>query len=110
MYGPMSGSMGIGIPQQQSCEREKALEPTRSTQTKEQMVRMEKELAKINELKDALEHVLSPILLGEPNPPGLQNGKERAPLVPLAEALSRFCDQANATGNALEGILRRIEL
>jgi len=31
-------------------------------------------------------------------------------LVPLAQAISRFCDQANATGNAMEDILRRIEL
>jgi len=71
---------------------------------------MEKELARLNELRDALEHALAPILRVEPTPGTSKNVQERAPLVPLAEAISRFCDQVNATGNALEGILRRIEL
>ena len=106
MYGPMSGSMGIG-PQKNDTPGE----PCRSTQTQEQMARMEKELARLTELRDALEHDLAPILRGEPpSPCGIPNDKGREPLVPLAEAISRFCDQANATGNVLEGILRRIEL
>jgi len=86
-------------------------EQCRSTQTQEQMARIEKELARLNELLDALEHDLSPILRGEPSPCTIPITKEeRAPLVPLAGAISRFCDQANAIGNALEDILRRIEL
>lgn len=108
MYGPMSGSMGIGP--QMNDSPAKLGEPCRSTQTQEQLARMEKELARLHELRDALEHALAPILRGEPNLAGITNAKERAPLVPLAEALSYFCDQANATGNSLEGILRRIEL
>jgi hypothetical protein len=74
---------------------------------------MEKELARLDELRDALEHDLSPILRAGPMPSACEipNAKEeRAPLVPLAEAISRFCDRVNATGNVLEGILRRIEL
>ena len=108
MYGPMSGSMGIGPLKNDSPV--KLDEPCRSTQTKEQLARMEKELARLNELRDALEHDLAPILRGEPSPCAITNDKGREPLVPLAEAISRFCEQANATGNALEGILRRIEL
>lgn len=108
MYGLMSGSMGIG--HQVNDSPAKLGESSSSTQTQEQLARMEKELARLNELRDALEHALAPILRGEPNQAGITNAKERAPLVPLAEALSRFCEQANATGNALEGILRRIEL
>ena len=105
MYGPMSGSMGIG-PQKNDTSGE----PCRSTQTQEQLARMEKELARLNELRDALEHDLDPILREGPSPFGIPNDKDRAPLVPLAESISHFCDQVNATGNALEGILRRIEL
>ena len=108
MYGPMSGSMGIGP--QMNDSPVKLNEPCRSTQTQEQFARMEKELTRLNELRDALEHALSPILRGEPIPCGIKNAQERAPLVPLAEAISRFCDQANATGNAMVGLLRRIEL
>jgi hypothetical protein len=77
------------------------------------MARIEKELARLNELRDALEHDLSPILRAVPKPSACEipiTKEERAPLVPLAEAISRFCDQANAIGNALEDILRRIEL
>lgn len=109
MYGPMSGSMGIGFPMNELAA--KPSEPCRSTtQTQEQLARMEKELGRLNELRDALEHALIPILRGDPNANGPVVGKERSPLVPLAEAISRFCEQANATGNALEGLLRRIEL
>ena len=108
MYGPMSGSMGIDP--QKNDSPVKLGEPCRSKQTQEQFARMEKELARLNELRDALEHDLSPILRGEPSPCAIPNDKERAPLVPLAEAISRFCDQVNAIGNALEGILRRNEL
>ena len=104
----MSGSMGIGP--QKNDTPVKLDEPCRSTQTKEQLARMEKELARLNELRDALEHDLSPILREGPSPCAITNDKGREPLVPLAEAISRFCEQANATGNALEGILRRIEL
>ena len=99
MYGPQKNDSPV-----------KLGEPCRSTQTQEQLARMEKELARLNELRDALERDLAPILRGEPSTCGIPNDKERAPLVPLAEAISRFCDQANAAGNALEGILRRIEL
>lgn len=108
MYGPMSGSMGIGP--QKNDSPVKLGEPCRSTQTQEQMARMEKELARLNELRDALEHDLSPILRAESKACEITNDKGREPLVPIAEAISRYCDQANAIGNALEGILRRIEL
>lgn len=108
MYEPMSGSMVLGPRVNDSPAR--LGEPCRSTQTKEQLARMEKELARLNELRDALEHDLAPILREEPSPGAITNDKGREPLVPLAEAISRFCEQANATGNALEGILRRIEL
>ena len=108
MYGPMGGSMGID-PQKNDSPVELG-GACRSTQTQEQLARMEKELARLNELRDALEHDLSPILRGEPSPCGIPDDEERALLVPLAESISRFCDQANANGNALEGILRRIEL
>ena len=101
MYGPMSGSNDSPV---------KLGEPCRSTQTQEQFARMEKELARLNELRDKLEHDLSPILRAEPKACEITNDKGREPLVPIAEAISRFCDQVNATGNALEGILRRNEL
>ena len=81
-----------------------------STQTQEQLARMEKELARLNELREKLEYALAPILREGPSPFGIPNDKERAPLVPLAESISHFCDQANATGNAMEGLLLRIEL
>ena len=110
MYGPIGGSIGIGP--QMNDSPVKLGEPCRSTQTQEQFARMGKELARLNELRDALEHALAPILRGEPKPSlcGIPNDKERAPLVPLAESMSHFCDQANATGNAMEGLLLRIEL
>ena len=108
MYEPMGGSMGIGL--QKNGSTVELGEPCRSTQTQEQMRRMEKELARLNELRDALEHDLSPILRVEPKACETANDKGREPLVPIAEAIYRFCDQVNATGNALEGILRRIEL
>ena len=109
MYGPIGGSVGIGP--QMNDSPAKLGEPCRSTQTQEQVARMEKELARLNELRDALEHALAPILRGESTLcAAIKNVQERSPLVPLAEAISRFCDQANATGNALEDILRRIEL
>ena len=108
MYGPIGGSVGIGP--QMNDSPGKLCEPCRSTQTQEQVARMEKELARLNELRDALEHALAPILRGETSPCAITNAQERDPLVPLAQAISRFCDQANATGNAMEDILRRIEL
>ena len=108
MYGPMSGSMGIGT--QNNDSPVKLDEPCRSTQTQEQLARMEKELGRLNELREKLEYALAPILREGPSPFGIPNDKERAPLVPLAESISRFCDQANAIGNATEGLLRRIEL
>lgn len=110
MYGPMSGSMGIGP--QKNDSPVKLGEPCRSTQTQEQLARLEKELARLNELHDALEHDLAPILRAEPKPSPCEipDAKERAPLVPLAESISYCCDRANATGNAMEGLLRRIEL
>lgn len=108
MYGPMGGSLATGP--QMNDSPVKLGEPCRSTQTQEQMARMEKELTRLNELRAALEHDLAPILRGEPNECANKNVQERAPLVALAEAISRFCEQANAIGNALEGILRRIEL
>ncbi len=108
MYGPMSVSMGIGP--QKNDPPVKLGEPCRSTQTQEQVARMEKELARLNALRDALEHGLAPILREEPSECAITNDKGREPLVPLAEAISRFCDQVNAIANTLEGILRRIEL
>ena len=81
-----------------------------STQTQEQLARMEKELARLNELREKLEYALAPILREGTSPCAITNDKGREPLVPLAEAISRFCDQANAIGNALEDLLRRIEL
>ena len=108
MYGPMSGSMGIGP--QKNDSPVKLGEACRSTQTQEQFSRMEKELARLNELREKLEYALAPILRGEPKPSPCGIPNDRAPLVPLAESMSHFCDQANATGNAMEGLLRRIEL
>ena len=108
MYGAIGGSVGIGP--QMNDSPVKVCEPCRSTQTQEQFARMERELARLDELRDALEHALAPILRGENTPCAIKNAQERDPLVPLAQAISRFCDQANATGNAMEGLLRRIEL
>lgn len=108
MYKPIGGSVGTGP--QMSDSPAKLGEQCRGTQTQEQFARMERELARLDELRDALEHALSPILRGESTLCAGKNVQERSPLVPLAEAISRFCDQANATGNALEDILRRIEL
>ncbi len=110
MYGPMSGSMGIEP--QKNDSPVQLVEPCRSTQTQEQFARLGNELAKLNELRDALEHALAPILRGEPKPGpcGIPDAKERAPLVPLAESMSHFCDQVNATVNVMEGLLRRLEL
>ena len=108
MYESMSGSMGIGP--QMNDSPVKLGEQRRGTQTKDQFARLEKELARLDELRDALEHALAPVLRVEPTPGTSKNVQERAALAPLAEAVSRFCDQANATGNALEDILRRIEL
>lgn len=106
MYGPIGGSVGTG-PQMSDSP---AGEQCRGTQTQEQFARMEKELARLDECVTQLEHALSSILRAVPGLCTSKNAQERAPLVPLAEAISRFCDQANATGNALEDILRRIEL
>ena len=108
MYGPMSGSMGIDP--QKNDSPVGVGEPCRSTQTQGQLARMEKALARLNELRDAFELALAPILRCGPGPCGTPKAKEREPLVPLAESISHFCDQANATGNAMEDILRRIEL
>ena len=108
MYGPIGGSMGIGP--QMNDSPVKLGEQCRGTQTKDQFARLEKELARLDGLRDALEHALSPILRAVPGLCASKNAQELAPLVPLAEAISRFCDQANATGNALEDILQRIEL
>lgn len=108
MYGPMGGSMGIG-PQKNDAPV-KLASACRSTQTQEQVARMETELARLNALREKLECALAPILREEPSQCAVTDDKGREPLVPLAEAISRFCDQVNATGNALEGILRRIEL
>jgi len=109
MYGPIGGSVGIGP--QMNDSSVKLGEQCRGTQMKEALARMERELARLDELRDALEHALAPILRVEPTPCTSKSApQDRAALAPLAEAISRFCEQANANGNALEGILRRIEL
>ena len=53
MYGPIGGSVGIGP--QMSDSPAKLGEPCRGTQTQDELARMEKELARLNELRDALE-------------------------------------------------------
>ena len=109
MYGPTSGGMGIGLVN--GCQPMGVPETCKNTQTSEQLSRLGKSLGRLNDLKEALENVLSPVLRCEPkceNRPEV--GVEQEPLVPLADAISRFHQNVNATCNSLEDIIRRVEL
>jgi len=85
-------------------------EPTRESQVREQMNRLEKEILRAADVRDQMEDRISAILRpGEPSS-GERIGNDKAQIAPLAQELERLTELVNTIVSKDRDLLERVEL
>ena len=85
-------------------------EPTRESQVREQMNRLEKEILRAADVRDQMEDRISAIL--RPGAPSLGEriGNDKAQIAPLAQELERLTELVNTIASKDRDLLERVEL
>jgi len=81
----------------------------RTPQVSEQVQRLEKAITRMAEVRSIMEERLTAILQPA-TPTGVEPGKDKACVVPLAGELERLTGQINVIVNSMENMLSRVEL